>query len=612
MLNHLYGLAAGAQPRNFGHWLQQPEVKDRIHLQHLLEEARPDAPDVYASLRIFCGEASPAYLDLYGTVLFDAQEQPERLLGLKLDVTQQKSHEAALRQANSQLESALQRVQEMAVQAEQATLAKSEFLANMSHEIRTPMSGVIGMSRLLLETPLSQQQKRFADIIRSSGEILLNLINDILDYSKIEARKLEIKPSVTALPLLLESLGEMLAFDAASKGLALALQYPPELPQWLCFDALRLRQILLNLLGNALKFTRQGTVQLQVLMLARDEPSLTLRFEVHDTGIGIGSEAVQKLFQPFSQVDSSSSRSFSGTGLGLAISRQLVELMGGEMGGISEPGQGSCFWFPLPFTRADAQPAVVQPPASPDLPIGLYGPQSLYLPWLACWLTHWRFPFVWLQGAPEAPHVLILDTPEVPDWLSQCPEPSRVLWLQEATQAQPLIKRLPVVTVSKPLRLTVLQQVLSAASPQEQALTAASASLTLDAVPPLKILVAEDNPVNQIVAETILQKQGHQVQLVSDGQQALDALRERTYDLVLMDCQMPQLDGYQATARIRAGQAGADSQILIIALTAHAMHGDREKSLAAGMNDHLTKPFTPEDLNVLLRRWWPEIEARRT
>jgi signal transduction histidine kinase len=404
---------------------------------------------------------------------------------LKAEVARRKRYQSALVRAKQE--------------AEAANSAKSRFLANMSHDIRTPMNGVIGMAHLLLETRLGAEQQHYAEIIATSGEALLTLINDILDLSKIEAGKLVLEEVDFDLSAVVEGVNEMLAVMAQRQGIELTAQIDPSTPTALRGDPGRLRQVLVNLAGNAVKFTAQGEVRVAVSVEAGDEQRVTLRFAVVDTGIGIPANKLAEIFKPFNQLESASRRGYGGTGLGLAICKQLVELMGGQIGVSSCAGSGSTFWFTAPFQRSSASAlAEHQAPCAADAP---------------------------------------------------------------------------------------------AVSPPPSANTS-------------RILLAEDNAVNQKVALAMLKKLGYSADVVVNGQQAIDALRSQPYDLVLMDCEMPDMDGFAATRQIRRGAAGPQAAATpIVAVTANAILGDRERCVAAGMNDYLSKPIHMAALTTMLDRW---------
>ncbi len=431
----------------------------------------------------------------------------EKLLECFVDVSDRKRAEEALLETNRQLEATTIRANEMAARAGMANAAKSEFLSTMSHEIRTPMNGVIGMTRLLLDTELNAEQLRYAENVRSSGESLLTLINNILDFSKIEAKKLELDVMDFNLSGLLDDVTATMAVLANEKGLNLICTVDPSVPILLRGDPGRLRQILTNLTGNAVKFTSYGEVAVRVSVVENDGNDILLRFSVHDTGIGIPAHKIGLLFDKFSQVDASTTRQYGGTGLGLAISKQLAELMGGEAGVSSEEGKGSEFWFTARLGKQDRK--------------------------------------------------------------------SPVMWGGEESTPQSIGAR-----------------------------NTDSELVNLFAGHNVRILLAEDNLVNQQVALGILKKQGLHVDVVANGAEALKALETVPYELVLMDMHMPVMDGLEATRQIRNTQSKVPNhKIPIIAMTASAMPGDRERCLAAGMNDYVTKPVSPQSLAEALDKW---------
>lgn len=564
------------------------------------------------------------------------------------DVTAQKRAEAGLKQVNEDLEKAIARANELALEAELASIAKSEFLGNMSHEIRTPMNGVIGMTGLLLDSDLSDEQRRYAEMVRASGEALLGLINNILDFSKIEARKLELETLDFDLWRLLDDFAVILAVRAYEKGLELNCAVEPAVPACLRGDPGRLQQILTNLVGNAVKFTAEGEIVVRVFLVAETPAHVQLRFSVSDSGIGIAPDKLGLLFQKFSQVDISTTRQFGGTGLGLAIAKELVELMDGEIGVNSEVGRGTEFWFTARFAK-QTDAAMPQSGAC----TGLQQARALIVDdnatsreILASRLGVWGLrPTAVPDGgaAIEALHRALAENDPYRIALVDLQMPGMDgLALGRAIRANPRLAgiRLVMLTwlgwrgdtrqfgqlgfaahLTKPVRQDDLKSVLAkvlpadaADSPQDTAAFQRAADMPSDRFYGCKarILLADDNAINQQVALGLLKKLGLRADTVADGAAAIRTLSESDYDLVLMDVQMPEMDGFAATRVIRDQTSAVRNHgIPVIAMTAHAIEGDREDCLCAGMDDYISKPVALRALAEVLAKWLPVHDGLR-
>ena len=559
--------------------------------------------------------------------------------GLDTDITERKLAEEEVEAVTSHLEHQIVFSNQMAAEAQMANSAKSEFLANMSHEIRTPMNGVIGMTGLLLDTELNDEQRNFAETLQNSGESLLALINDILDFSKIEAGKLEIETLDFDLRSLFENFAEMMALKAHEKGLEFMCAVTPDTPTFLQGDPGRLRQVLTNLCGNAVKFTHEGEISVQANLESETDKDAVIRFSIRDTGIGIPSDKQHALFQQFTQVDASTTRNYGGTGLGLAISKQLTELMGGEIGINSKEGEGAEFWFTSTFLKqADKKREVISPAQLSGERILIVDDNATNRQLLMTQLNAWdmrpdavdggAIALSYLSdgrnsGTPYSIAVIDMQMPgmdgaelgkRIKDDAALAD--THLVMMTSAGQRGDC-KRLEKIGFGayliKPVRQSdlfdALTLVLTGDKTKPQAMVTSHSIREIQRNNSVRILVAEDNITNQIVARAILKKLGLSADTVANGTEAIKSLELIPYDLVLMDLQMPEMGGIEATRRIRSLESKViNHDVAIIALTANAMQGHREKCIDAGMNDYLAKPINPKALAEIVYKWLPTDE----
>jgi PAS domain S-box-containing protein len=638
-MHRLYGIREGSFPGYYEGVANLIHVEDRPYVDELVKKCLENIDEEYeAEFRVIHNDGSLHYLSTRGKVYRNEAGKPLRMTGVCWDITLRK-------QADSELRHAKEMAETLAVQAEDASRAKSAFLAAMSHEIRTPLNGVIGMTGLLMDTHLTVEQREYIDTIRVSGEALLSVINDILDFSKIESGRMELESVDFGVHTLIDDVIEIISVQTHKKNVAIGAYIEPDVPEWVTGDPARIRQVLNNLLSNAGKFTEKGEISLRVKLHSKKNSQITLLFEVTDSGIGIAPEIRARLFRPFQQGDISTSRKYGGTGLGLAISKRLVEMMGGTLDAESLSGKGTRFWFTIALSECIA-PVLPMVKADYQLPVALHGARIICVDdntinreIVKRQVEAWHLECDVASNAAEALSMLKKAAGEgrpyelaIIDYLMPGMNGVELIQIMRELKeiahtqviilssmgstfsAQELSNLGVAVSLPKPLRqgklyesmMSTLAKVRSLDNIVPEPVEIAAVSEKTE-----RILLAEDNTINQQVALRMLSRLGFQADVVTNGVAAVDAAKSSLYDLILMDCQMPEMDGYTATEEIRKIDKKNHRHTLIVAMTAHALKGDREKCLQAGMDDYIPKPIDMKVLEATLDHWLQGSDAQQ-
>jgi PAS domain S-box-containing protein len=630
-MHRLFNLVPGAFPRTYEAFLHLVHPDDRLMVDMQIKKSLEDSTEFDCEFRTISSEGAISYLGARAEVYKNEKKQNVRITGTCWNISKYKEAENEIRIAKEIAE-------KLAKEAKEASFAKSAFLAAMSHEIRTPLNGVIGMTELMLDTHVTTEQHDYIETIRLSGEALLSIINDILDFSKIESGHMELEILDYDLHSLVNEIIELFAVQIQSKGIAIGAYIESDVPEWMTGDPSKVRQVLSNLLSNAAKFTERGEISVKVKLLKKENNILTLLFEILDTGIGIPPEVRAHLFQPFSQGDRSTSRKFGGTGLGLVISERLVEMMGGEIDVDSAAGRGSKFWFTIQLTECTAPKYKFEYELESDLRgarILCVDDNTINRETVKHRTESWQMRCDSAMNAAEAlsmlkkavtdndPYKLALIDQTMPGMsgieliqiMRQLKDidktPAIILSALGDTLSAEESRKLNIsLTLAKPIRPNRLYEgiitTLKIALQGNTMLANSTASLsTNEKWKNARILLAEDHPVNQQVILRILAKIGLKAEVANNGLEVLAAIKKNTYDLILMDCQMPEMDGYSTTEEIRKleEQHHVHYPVPIVAITAHALKNDREKCIMSGMNDYVAKPIKIQALKSVLELW---------